>query len=514
MALRSLLLETVWEEICGDRPVTLVLAIDQGTSSSRGIVFDMAAGRILGVGQRPFDLIFPRDGWVEQAPEVLWNTTLEACRAAIAAAGVAAKDIAAIGVTNQRETALVWERASGECLHNAIVWQDRRTAGRCQRMAADGLAERVRAKTGLVLDPYFSGTKLAWLLDEVPGLRRRAVAGELCFGTVDSFLLWRLTKGRVHATDATNASRTQLFDIGRQQWDAELLAYHGIAPALLPEVCDSAHPFGVADAEWFGADIPILGMAGDQQAALVGQGCFQEGAGKCTYGTGCFLLANTGAKQLSSSHGLLTTVAYRLNGRTSYALEGSIFVAGAAVKWLRDRLGLIDDAAQTEAMAQATGGDAGGVHLVPAFTGLGAPHWRPDARGTLTGLKLDSGPEQIVTAALQSVAFQSADLVEAMAADGAAIGQLAVDGGMVANDWLCQCLADMLARPVQRPGCIETTALGAATLACLGLGMDAEALRQARGAGQTFTPAMAVAKRTALMHGWRRAVRQALAGVG
>ena len=505
------LLETV-ERNWRKHPVTLLLAIDQGTSSSRGIVFDMAAGRVLGAGQRPFDLLFPQDGWVEQAPEVLWRTSLEAGRAAVAAAAVAPKDIAAIGIANQRETTLVWERATGECRHNAIVWQDRRTADRCARMAADGLSEGVRAKTGLVLDPYFSGTKLAWLLDEVPGLRRRAVVGELCFGTVDSFLLWRLTKGRVHATDATNASRTQLFDIGRQEWDAELLAYHEIPPAILPEVCDSAHAFGVADAEWFGAEIPILGVAGDQQAALVGQGCFTEGAGKSTYGTGCFLLVNTGAKQLSSGHGLLTTIAHRLHGQAAYALEGSIFVAGAAVEWLRDRLGLIDDASQTEAMALAASGDSDGVYLVPAFTGLGAPHWHPDARGLITGLTLDSGREQIVTAALQSVAFQTADLLEAMAADSAQVEHLAVDGGMVANDWLCQFLADILARPMHRPALIETTALGAATLAGLGLGMDAETLRQAQGAGRTFTPAMTAAKRTILLNGWRRAVRQTLAG--
>ena len=491
--------------------MTLILAIDQGTSSSRGIVFDLAAGRILGVGQRPFDLILPQDGWVEQAPEVLWSTTLEACQAAVAAAGLAPADLSAIGISNQRETTLVWDRATGECLHNAIVWQDRRTAPICQRMASDGLADSVRAKTGLVLDPYFSGTKLAWLLNAVPGLRRRGGAGELCFGTVDSFLLWRLTKGRAHRTDASNASRTQLFDIGRQQWDPALLSYFGIPAAMLPEVCDSAHPFGLADAEWFGAEIPILGMAGDQQAALVGHGGFTEGAGKSTYGTGCFLLANTGAKQLSSGHGLLTTVACRLHGQTSYALEGSIFVAGAAVKWLRDRLGLIDNASQTEAMAQAVGGDAGGVHLVPAFTGLGAPHWRPDARAAITGLSLDSGPEQIVTAALQSVAFQTADLLNAMSADGAELERLAIDGGMVANDWLCQFLADLLARPIQRPASIETTALGAATLAGLGLGMDAEALRQAQGVSRTFTPAMTAAKRTALLNGWRRAVEQALA---
>ncbi len=492
--------------------MSLILAIDQGTSSSRGIVFDMADGRIAGVDQQAFDMVFPHDGWVEQDPEALWRTTIEATRAAIAAAGVPAHQISAIGITNQRETTLVWDRNSGECVHNAIVWQDRRTAERCRQMDADGLADSVRAKTGLVLDPYFSGTKLAWLLDQVPGLRRRAAAGELCFGTVDSFLLWRLTGGRVHLTDATNASRTQLFDINRQQWDQELLDYFDIPAALLPEVCDNAHDFGVADDEWFGAPIPITGMAGDQQAALIGQGCFAEGACKSTYGTGCFVMTNTGAEPRPSGNGLLTTLAYRLQGQATYALEGSIFVAGVAVKWLRDQLGLIDDAAQTEHLARSVNGDAQGAYFVPAFTGLGAPHWSPDARGTLTGLTSDTEAAHIVTAALQSVGFQTAELLDAMAADGAAVTRLGVDGGMVANDWLCQFLADVLDRPVNRPKIIETTALGAATLAAAGPGGDLRDVHQALGEGQTFTPELPQAKRAALLEGWRRAVRQTLAG--
>ena len=492
--------------------MSLILAIDQGTSSSRGIVFDMADGRIAGVGQRTFEMVFPRDGWVEQDPETLWRTTLEACRNAIAAADVTAGEIAAIGITNQRETTLVWDRRSGECVHNAIVWQDRRTAERCRQMAADGLADSVRAKTGLVLDPYFSGTKLAWLLDEVPGLRRRAEAGELCFGTVDSFLLWRLTGGRAHRTDATNASRTQLFDINRQRWDPELLSYFDIPAALLPEVCDSAHAFGATDAQWFGAAIPITGMAGDQQAALIGQGGFAEGACKSTYGTGCFVMTNTGAEPRPSGNGLLTTVAYRLQGQATYALEGSIFVAGVAVKWLRDQLGLIDDAAQTESLARSVDGDAKGVVFVPAFTGLGAPHWSPNARGTLTGLTSDTLPAHIVTAALQSVGFQTAELLDAMSADGAAVTQLNVDGGMVANDWLCQFLADVLDRPVHRPKTIETTALGAATLAAAGPGGNLGGVRQAWGQGHSFTPNLGQAKRAELLEGWRRAVRQTLAG--
>ena len=494
--------------------MSLILAIDQGTSSSRGIVFDLSAGRVLGKGQREFAASFPRDGWVEQDPEALWSTTLSACRKALADAGVAGSEIAAIGITNQRETTLLWDRRTGECAHNAIVWQDRRTAERCARLREDGLEAHVRDRTGLLADPYFSATKLAWLLDAKPELRSRAAAGELCFGTVDSFLLWRLTGGRSHRTDATNASRTMLFDIQRQDWDAELLRYFDIPAELLPAVCDSAQDFGAAQPDWFGAAIPITGMAGDQQAALVGQACFAEGDCKVTCGTGCFVMANTGGHMLRSGSGLLSTVAYRVRGKATYALEGSVFVAGAAIKWLRDRLGLIDTAAQTESIARATGADTGGVYLVPAFTGLGAPHWNPLARGTVTGLSLDSTRDHLVTAALQSVAYQTAELLGAMADDGAAMEQLRVDGGMAANDWLCQFMADVLDVPVQRPAIIETTALGAATLAALGAGLAANLHEPDWGMDRWFTPRMSQSQRRALLEGWRSAVRQTLAGPG
>jgi len=485
-----------------------IMAIDQGTSSSRAMVFDLD-GRILGIGQEAFDMIFPADGWVEQDPEVLWQTTLAAGRAALAAAGLEAADIAAIGITNQRETTLVWDRRTGECVHNAIVWQDRRTADHCERMRADGIEELVARETGLVLDPYFSATKLAWLLDEVPGLRQRAEQGELCFGTVDSFLIWRLTGG-LHATDATNASRTQLFDIGRQRWSPEMLDYFRVAESLLPEVRDSAASFGRAQARWFGAEIPIFGVAGDQQAALVGQGCFSPGMSKSTYGTGCFAMTNSGDRQLVSQHKLLSTVAYRIAGRTTYALEGSIFSAGVAVKWLRDQAHLIDKAADTEAAAERCGGNTGGVYVVPAFTGLGAPHWNPDARGIITGLTLDTRRDQIVTATLASVAYQTEELLAAMRADGAPVERLRVDGGMVVNDWLCQFLADVLACPVERPGNTETTALGAAILAALGGGL-VDTLEQAAGLWHLqceFQPAMKETRRQRLLSGWRRAVAQ------
>ncbi len=487
------------------------MAIDQGTSSSRAIVFDLD-GRILGTGQEPFDMIFPASGWVEQDPEVLWNTTLAAGRGALAAAGLSGGDIAAIGITNQRETTLVWDTETGTCVHNAIVWQDRRTADRCETMKADGIENLVARETGLVVDPYFSGTKLAWLLDEVSGVRRRAERGELAFGTVDSFLIWRLTGGAVHATDASNASRTQLFDIGRQRWSPELLDYLKVPEALLPEVRDSAADFGVAEAQWFGAEIPVFGVAGDQHAALVGQACFAPGMTKSTYGTGCFAMTNTGSEQLASRHRLLTTVAYRLGGRATYALEGSIFSAGVAVKWLRDRLGLVASAADTEAAARRTGGDTGGVYVVPAFTGLGAPHWNPDARGAVVGLTLDSSRDQVVTATLASVAYQTEELLAAMAADGAPVARLRVDGGMVVNDWLCQFLADVLACPVERPRITETTALGAATLAALGAGL-VSSLDDAAGRWQLereFLPEMNDNRRQRLLAGWRRAVARVL----
>jgi glycerol kinase len=491
--------------------MTRIMAIDQGTSSSRAIVFDLD-GNILGVGQEPFDMLFPASGWVEQDPEVLWRTTLQAGRAALAAAGIDARDVAALGITNQRETTLVWDRATGECVHNAIVWQDRRTADRCSTMRADGIEGLVARETGLVIDPYFSGTKLAWLLDEVSGVRSRADRGELCFGTVDSFLIWRLSGGDVHATDATNASRTQLFDIGRQVWSEELLDYFKVPRSMLPDVRDSAASFGLARAEWFGAEIPVFGVAGDQHAALLGQACFSPGMSKSTYGTGCFAMTNTGTQQLASQHRLLTTVAYRLGGQTTYALEGSIFAAGVAVKWLRDRVGLIDSAADSEDCARRTRGDTGGVYVVPAFTGLGAPHWNPDARATITGITLDTNRDQLVTATLASVAYQTEELLAAMAADGAPVQRLRVDGGMVVNDWLCQFLADVLACPVERPVLTETTALGAATLAALGAGLvtDLQDAGRLWHLEREFRPEMKEIPRQGLLGGWRRAVARAL----
>ena len=476
------------------------------------MVFDLAAGRILGAGQRQFTGRFPRDGWVEQDPETIWNTTLWACREAIAGAAIAGSEIAAIGIANQRETTLLWDRRTGACVHDAIVWQDRRTADRCARLRADGLEEHVKTRTGLVADPYFSATKLAWLLDAEPELRLRAAAGELCFGTVDTFLLWRLTGGRSHLTDATNASRTMLFDIRRQCWDEELLRYFAIPAELLPAVCDSADDFGMTDKGWFGAPIPVTGIAGDQQAALVGQGCFTEGACKVTCGTGCFVVTNTGGRMLQSAGGLLSTVGYRVNGETTYALEGSVFIAGAALKWLRDTLGVIATAAETEAIARDTGADTHGVYLVPAFTGLGAPHWNPDARGTITGLTLDSTRDHIVTATLASVAYQTAELLEAMAGDGAAVERLRVDGGMAVNDWLCQFMADILGVPVERPPFVETTALGAATLAGFGAGLTANLHERNWGLDRSFAPKMPHEQRQALLDGWRAAVRQTLAG--
>ncbi|MEJ2086901.1 MAG: glycerol kinase GlpK [Gammaproteobacteria bacterium] len=488
-----------------------IMAIDQGTSSSRVIIFDVQ-GRVLSAASHEFDMSFPNDGWVEQDPDVLWRTSLLAGREALHEAGLEGKDIAAIGITNQRETTLVWDRVSGECLHPAIVWQDRRTADVCAAMRDAGMQQDVTRISGLVIDPYFSGTKLAWLLDNVPGARRKAESGELCFGTVDTYLIWRLTKGASHATDATNASRTMLFDIEAQTWSAEMLEHFRIPEAILPAVLDSAAEFGAADPEWFGAEIPILGVAGDQQAALIGQACFAEGMVKSTYGTGCFLMANTGEVPVRSGHQLLTTVAYRLKGRATYALEGSIFSAGVAVKWLRDQLGLITDAAETEAAARRTGGNAHGVYLVPAFTGLGAPHWAPDARGMFSGMTLDTGRDHLITATLASVGYQSVELADAVAADGASFDQLRVDGGMVVNDWLCQFLADMLDRPVERPVIVETTALGAAVLAALGgkLVADLDSARAMWGLEREFVPAMGPAERERLLTGWRKAVARSL----
>ena len=431
----------------------------------------------MGIAQYEFDMSFPADGWVEQDPEVLWETTLQAGRDALSSSGLHARDIACIGITNQRETTLVWDAQPQACVHNAIVWQDRRTAEFCEAMRGDQIGAEaaeafVRRTTGLLIDPYFSGTKLAWILKSAPGLP--ASTKHLKFGTVDTFLIDRLTNGQVHATDATNASRTLLFDIHAQTYSQAMLDYLGIPLHMLPEVRDSAGDFGIADAKWFGAPIPITGVAGDQQAALVGQACFEPGMSKSTYGTGCFVMTHTGGEPVASDNQLLTTVAYRVNGQVAYALEGSIFVAGVAIKWLRDQLGLIDTAEETQAAFEQTGGDTSGVYLVPAFTGLGAPYWNPRARGLLAGLTLDTTREQIITAFLQGVVYQTDELLSAMTADGAPVDTLRVDGGMVTNDALCQYLSDILVLPVERPEDVETTAKGSALLAGVGAGIYAD----------------------------------------
>lgn len=487
------------------------LAIDQGTSSSRALVYH--DGRPVAAGQRVFDQSFPADGWVEQDPEALWSTVVEAVRDALGAASIEPKQVAAIGIANQRETTVLWDAETGAAVYPAIGWQDRRTAKRCAAMRREGVEAGIRAATGLLIDPYFSSTKLAWLLQQ-GDLRRRAEAGALRFGTVDSFLIWRLTRGKRHCTDATNASRTQLYDIANHAWSAALLDYFDIPVAVLPEVKDSADDFGLCDAGHFGAEIPIRGVAGDQQAALIGQGCFDAGMAKSTYGTGCFIMANTGEKKIESAARLLTTVAWRLKGEACFALEGSIFVAGAAIKWLRDQLGLINDAAETEAIARRIQGDTRGVYVVPAFTGLGAPHWRPDARGLVTGLRLDDGRDELVTAAIKSVAFQTADLLQAIAADGVAMPSLRIDGGMAANSWFCQFLADAVNVPVERAQQPESTALGAAALAAVGTGI-AKDLPAAVGifeSDRRFTPNVPATTREAWLKGWHAAVAQALRG--
>jgi glycerol kinase len=487
-----------------------LLAIDQGTTSTRAMVFNRA-GQVLARAQQELPQSFPRPGWVEHDPEAIWQHTLMVCRAAMADPAVGgAANLAAIGITNQRETTLLWDRNSGKPLAPAIVWQDRRTAEHCAALDRQSNRQLVAERTGLLLDPYFSASKLAWLLGNIPGVRERAERGELAFGTVDSFLLWRLTGGQVHATDASNAARTLLFDIGRQCWDQDLLQLFDIPASLLPQVRDNAGPFGVTTL--FGPAIPISGMAGDQQAATIGQACFAPGDIKSTYGTGCFLVQNTGSQILHSKNRLLATVCYRLNGHTTYALEGSIFVAGAAVQWLRDAMHLIQHAGETEALAR-TVPDTGGVYLVPAFTGLGAPYWDPLARGAILGLTRDSGIAHIVRAALESVCYQTRDLLEAMLADGApAPASLRVDGGMVGNDWLMQFLADVLDVPVERPQLTETTALGAACLAGLGIGWyrSLEEVASHWQLNARFTPHMAPSERASLYAGWRAAVRRTL----
>lgn len=497
--------------------MTHVLAIDQGTTSSRAILFDadLAPGAS---AQQEFAQIYPASGWVEHDPEDIWQSVLATCRAAMVKGGLSARDIAAIGITNQRETVVLWDRATGKPLHNAIVWQDRRTADLCARLKADGHEAMVQEKTGLLLDPYFSGTKLAWLLDHVEGARARAEAGELAFGTIDSWLIWKLTGGAVHATDATNAARTLLYNIREGRWDAAICALLNIPESLLPDVRDCAADYGTTDPALLGGAIPIMGVAGDQQAATIGQACFQPGMMKSTYGTGCFALLNTGDTLVRSANRMLGTIAYQIDGKTTYALEGSIFIAGAVVQWLRDGLKIIDSAPQTQALAEAA--DPGQqLYLVPAFTGLGAPYWDPECRGAIFGLARNSGPAEFARAALESVGYQTRDLWEAMAADwraetGKELGAatLRVDGGMSASDWTMQFLADILGAPVDRPRVLETTALGAAWLAGMRAGIypDQAGFAATWALDRNFAPAMDDATRSARYAGWKDAISRTL----
>ena len=484
-----------------------ILAIDQGTTSTRAMIFN-ADLSIKTVAQQEFPQHFPQSGWVEHDPEDLWRTTLETCRAALEQGGPAT----AIGITNQRETLIIWDRATGQPIHNAIVWQDRRTAGFCADLKAAGHEAEVTARTGLLLDPYFSATKVGWILDAVPGARARAERGELALGTVDCFLIWRLTDGRIHATDATNAARTMLYNIATGAWDADLCALFGVPMALLPDVRDCNASFG--ETTLFGTPLPILGVAGDQQAATIGQACFEPGMMKSTYGTGCFALMNTGKTLVPSQNRLLTTIAYRIDGRVTYALEGSIFIAGAVVQWLRDGLGIVDSAPQTQGLAEAAD-PSQQVIIVPAFTGLGAPYWRPECRGAVFGLTRNSGPAEISRAALESVGFQTRDLADAMRADwdssGAQAnkGVLRVDGGMSASAFAMQFLADILGAPVDRPTVLETTAMGAAWLAGNAAGiMPGQAeFAKSWALERRFDPAMTAADRDARYGAWQRAVQ-------
>ncbi|WP_305986923.1 glycerol kinase GlpK [Roseibium sp. MMSF_3544] len=487
-----------------------VLAIDQGTTSSRAIVFDDGFSPI-STGQQEFPQHFPKSGWVEHSPSDIWTSTLRVCREAMEKAPDSGAAVAAIGITNQRETTLIWDRASGEPIYNAIVWQDRRTSDFCAGLREQGHEETFTSKTGLLLDPYFSGTKIAWLLNNVEGARERAERGELVFGTVDTWLIWQLTGGKVHATDATNAARTLIYNIHENRWDDELCRLLNIPMSLLPEVKDSADDFGTTETEFFGRPLPILGVAGDQQAATVGQACFEPGMVKSTYGTGCFALMNTGATAVRSNNRMLTTIAYRLNGKTTYALEGSIFVAGAAVQWLRDGLGLIESAGDTQALAEQADPNHD-VYLVPAFVGLGAPYWDADARGAMFGLTRNTGPKEIARSVLQSVGYQTSDLVDAMQADwpDAEKPVLRVDGGMTASDWTMQFLADILGAPVDRPTVAETTALGAAWLAGskAGIWPGKAAFSAEWKLERRFEPQLAEEHRQRLLAGWQDAVNR------
>ena len=489
-----------------------VLAIDQGTTSSRAIIFNDRQ-QIVGMGKMEFTQHFPASGWVEHVPEEIWATSLWSTKTALKKAGITAAELAAIGITNQRETTIIWDRATGKAIHNAIVWQDRRTARFVDRLKAAGKERMVSRKTGLVLDSYFSASKITWILDKVPGARKRAERGELAFGTVDSWLIWRLTNGASHVTDATNASRTMLYNIETGEWDDELLALFRVPRALLPEIKDNAADFGTTAKAILGAPVPILGSAGDQQAATIGQACFEPGMMKSTYGTGCFALLNTGSDLVRSRNRLLTTVAYRLDGTTTYALEGAIFMAGASVQWLRDKLRLFDDAARTGAMAKASDSDAE-IYLVPAFTGLGAPWWDPDARGAIYGLTRNTGASDLTRAALESVAYQTQDLLAAMRKDwkGGRDFVLRVDGGMVASDWTMQFLSDLLDVPVDRPTILETTALGAAWLAGWRAGVwpDMQGFSRRWALDRQFNPSIDPALRKRKLKGWADAVRRTL----
>lgn len=492
--------------------MTHVLAIDQGTTSTRAILFD-GTMQVAGVAQREFTQHFPAAGWVEHDPEEIWDTTVAVCRDVMQAQGIEPDGVAAIGITNQRETTVVWDRGSGEPLHRAIVWQDRRTADICSALRDAGHEPTVTAATGLLLDPYFSGTKVKWILDNVEGARARAERGELLFGTIDTFLIWRLTGGRVHATDATNAARTLLFDINKGQWSPEICELLGVPMSMLPEVRDCAAEFGDTDPALLGGPIAIRGVAGDQQAATIGQACFKPGMMKSTYGTGCFALLNTGDAPVVSQNRMLTTIAYQLDGKRAYALEGSIFVAGAVVQWLRDGLGVLQAANQSGDLARKAD-PAQSVTIVPAFTGLGAPYWRPDCRGAMFGLTRNSGPAEFARAALESVAFQTRDLWQAMRADWGAEADtvLRVDGGMSASNWTMQALADILGAPVDRPVMQETTALGAAWLAGMQAGVypDAEGFAATWALDRQFVPAMSEPDREAAYDRWKLAVRAAM----
>ncbi len=487
---------------------SVILSIDQGTTSSRTLVFSLE-GQILFSAQKEFPQIYPQDGWVEHDPEAIWSTVLSTLKDAYGWAVSEKLNVAAIGITNQRETTLVWDRKTGSPVYNAIVWQDRRTAKHCQELAKKLPAEALQAKTGLLHDPYFSGSKMAWILDKVDGARMRAEAGELCFGTVDSFLIWRLTDGQSHVTDATNASRTNLFDIHKQAWDDDLLKLFGVPRSGLPKVLDCADDFGTCST--FDKDIPITGVAGDQQAAAIGQACFKPGDIKSTYGTGCFVILNTGEEAITSTNRLLTTVGYRLKGKTSYALEGSIFMAGASVQWLRDEMRLVEDAAETEAICEALV-DTDGVYLVPAFTGLGAPHWAPDARAAVFGMTRNTNRNHLIRATVESVVYQTYDLFDAMAKDGVTPTALRVDGGMTANSWMCGYLSDVLDMPVLRPTILETTALGAAYLAGLGAGLYAglEDVAEQWTAERAFHPTLSAETRETRLADWSKYVQKLL----